>query len=593
MRKGVAGLLIVLSVGVVAVAPCFYLDSPDCACFNNAATWNPSGSWIQDIALDTVGTIVSCVPHGGKPFYQMRLGLDSPGSATGIAMMLQAYGGITGMGDREAWCSETISYWHREAGIPYSAGYRGSTWLLDWQLTNTNAIRTFYMVEDFMRLMFPFIGGRGRWIDWSWLDYSDFRPGINAPAPGSYVLIRMYADSAGTWGGKSHSMMIDEMTIHQSTLGEIVRVEVTLLDGNAGTPAQVRSTASLDDLIAYTPGGSEWLSLRRKILGFGVDLDASGSPVYDPDRLHYVTDLFVPSTPPKPFAPFPTKDPLWEGTYAPLVKELVEFAAQTAGGPLVEGPGPVIGAGGIPDGNSVVWAFGPELDRTHRNGFTIEVDLLRNHPLPIEGIVLRWEGTTPTGYSVRYAADGESFHDVSPPGAESLRLASQLVAPIPIAIPFGEAGARIRTVQLRFPPGSFAGESKLTEMRFIYDWGQSDEAESNPDVPGTSEGGPLSLRLSATATPTPNADQSHILTVSWEISGGVAPYRLTIVVTGPDGSKTVESDQALTGTREVPLAYPGGGTVHVSAEVTDGLGSVVSGRVDASLGPSPAGIPHG
>ena len=61
MRKGLACLLAVLSVGVGAVAPCYFSDSPDCACFNDTATWNPSGVWIQDIALDTVGTIVSCV----------------------------------------------------------------------------------------------------------------------------------------------------------------------------------------------------------------------------------------------------------------------------------------------------------------------------------------------------------------------------------------------------------------------------------------------------------------------------------------------------------------------------------------------------
>jgi len=77
MRTGLACLLVILSVSLLSVAPCYFSDSPDCACFNNMATWNPTGTWIQDIALDTVGTIVSCVVDGGKPFYQMRLGLGS------------------------------------------------------------------------------------------------------------------------------------------------------------------------------------------------------------------------------------------------------------------------------------------------------------------------------------------------------------------------------------------------------------------------------------------------------------------------------------------------------------------------------------
>ncbi|MFC2077869.1 hypothetical protein ACFLTM_03585 [Candidatus Bipolaricaulota bacterium] len=584
MRKGFIALLIVVFAGVAAVAPCYFSDSPDCACFNNTATWNPSGPWIQDIAMDTVGTIVSCVTDGGKPFYQMRLGLNSAASATSVAAMLDVLSGI-GMSiyDREAWCSETISYWHREAGIPYSTGYRRSEWHLDWQLTNTNAIRTFYKVEEILGAIF-FFGGRGRWIEWSDLDYSDFRPGINAPAPGSYILIRKYDDSDATWDGKSHSMMIDEMTIHQNGFGEVVEVEITILEGNAGGPAQVLDVSSLDDLIAYTPGGSEWLSNGRKILGFGVDLDASRSPIYDPDRLHYERDLLVAA---RPFEPFPTKDPLWMRIYAPLVDELVEFATKTAGGPIVDGPGPVIVDGGIPDGHSVAWSFGPELDRTYPNGFQIGIDLLRDHPLLIEGIVLGWEGIVPSGYSVRYAADGGSEQIASPPDLAMLKLSTQPIEPFPVSIRFGdgEHGARVRTVELQFPPGAFAGEAKLTEMRFIYDWGPSDEAETNPPIVGVSEGGPLSLQLSASASSTPGADHSHILTVSWEISGGTPPYRLTISITGPDGNTMVESDEVLKGTREFELTYPDGGAVRVTAEVEDASGSVASGTAGASLSP--------
>jgi len=582
MRKGLACLLIILCVGLLAVAPCHFSDSPDCSCFNNTATWNPSGTWIQDVALDTVGTIVSCVTDGGKPFYQMRLGLNSTSSATSVASILEVLSGIgMSMYDREAWCSETISYWHREAGIPYSTGYRRSEWHLDWQLTNTNAIRTFYMVEELLGWL-TFFGGRGRWIEWSDLDYSDFQPGINAPAPGSYVLIRRYDDSDATWNGKSHSMMINEMTIHQNGYGDVVEVEVSLLEGNADAPAQVLSVSTLDDLMAYTPAGSEWLSNNRKILGFGVDLNRFGSPVYDPNRLHYQRDMFVAA---QVLRPFPTEDPMWERFYAPLVQELVEYATKTVGGPSVTGPSSVIGEGGIPDGRNVSWTFGPALDRTHPNGFEIAIDLLQNHPLLLKGLVLCWEGVAPTGYLVRYAADGQSSQDVSPYGVDSLKLSSQQVGGTWVPIPFGEESARVRTIQLRLPPGSFAGESKLTEMRFIYDWGPSDEAEFNPPILGQMESGPLSINISASASNVKGMAHSHILTVSWEIAGGTAPYMLTVTVTGPDGVTVVETEEAPKGRREFELSYPGGGAVQVTVEVTDAAGSVASGMAGASLAP--------
>ncbi|MFC2078878.1 hypothetical protein ACFLSZ_02750 [Candidatus Bipolaricaulota bacterium] len=582
MRKGFACLLIILSVSLLAVAPCYFSDSPDCTCFNNTATWNPSGPWIQDIALDTVGTIVSCVPDGGKPFYQMRLGLHSTGSATSVALMLEVFSGI-GMSiyDREAWCSESISYWHREAGIPYSVGYRRSDWHLDWQLTNTNAIRAFYKVEEILGA-FMFFGGRGRWIEWSDLDYSDFRPGINAPAPGSYVLIRKYDDSTATWDGKSHSMMIDEMTIHQNGFGEVVEVEVTLLEGNAGSPAQVLSTSSLDDLIAYTPGGPDWLSNNRKILGFGVDLDASGAPLYDPDRLHYERDLLVAAA---PFKPFPTEDPMWMRIYAPLVDELVEYATKTGGGPIVNGPKPVIGEAGIPDGQSAAWIFGPELDNTYPNGFEIEIDLLQDHPLPIEGIILGWEGAIPAGYIVRYAADGQSSQVAPLPELAVPRLSAQYAGPFPVPIQFGEQGARVRTVHLYFPPGAFAGESKLTEMRFIYNWGPSDEAEFNPPIEGEGETGPLSVSVSTSASAVDGMDYSHEVIVSWKISGGTAPYRVSIRVTGPDGLTVDESEEMLEGERRFEFAYPKGGSVVVSIEVEDAAGASVSGTANVTLNP--------
>lgn len=582
MRNGIASLVIIVCASVLAFAPCYDSDSPDCACFDDTATWNPSAPWIQDIALDTVGTIESCVSDGGKPFYQMRLGLNSSSSATNMALMLEALSAIGPyLFEREAWCSETISYWHREAGIPYSTGYRRSSWHLDWQLTNTEAIRTFYLVEELLGWI-TFFGGRGRWIDWSDLDYSDFQPGINAPAPGSYVLIREYDAASATWNGNSHSMMINEMTIHKNGFGDVVKVEVSLLDGNGGSPGRVRATSSLNDLIAYTPAGSEWLSSGRKILGFGVDLDRYGSPIYDPHRLHYRKEEFAV---PEPFEPFLTKDPMWSRFYAPVVQELVDYAVKAKDGPSVTGPSSVIGRGEIPDGQTAAWVFGSELSRMQPKGVEITVDLLQDHPLLLKGIVLCWEGALPVGYSVRYAADGQRYQEVSPPGIGSLSRLPQQLDTVLTPISFGEESSRVRMIQLCFPQGSLSGEAKLTELRFIYDWGPDKDAEFNPPIFGQSDGGPLSISVSASTSEGYGMAYSHVLIVSWRVAGGIPPYRLTLKVTGPDGVTAIESEQALEGTRRFELEYPDGGTVLVSVEVEDTAGSTASGMTNLSLVP--------
>jgi len=476
MKKGCIAIVAVLCVGIIAVAPCYHSDSPDCACFDNTATWNPSGAWIQDVALATVGTVESCVSDGGKPFYQMRLGLNSSASATTMAAIL---GALTAIGanpyDREAWCSETISYWHRETGIPYSTGYRNSSWHLDWQLTNTESIRTFYMIEELLGLT-PLLHGRGRWIDWSDLDYSDFQPGINAPAPGSYVLIRAYDAATSTWGGNSHSMMVNEMAIHKNGSGDVVRVAVTLLDGNGGTPGQVRSTSAIDDLLSHTPAGPDGFSGGRKILGFGVDLNAHGDPIYDPSRLRYRVDLYAMAT---VFKAFRTNDPLWSRDYAPLLERLVAYAKAIAGGIRVDGPTIVIGKGGVPDGERVAWSFGPELDRTHANGVTVTIDLRQEHPLSVRGIALRWEGTAPKRVIVRYAGENGRYVEVPAPDAETLKLSQRQFRSIEIPISFGKS-VPVRWLQLEFPPSAFPSESRLVELRFLYDWGRGEDARVNP-----------------------------------------------------------------------------------------------------------------
>ncbi|MBI3952272.1 MAG: hypothetical protein HY314_17620 [Acidobacteria bacterium] len=465
--------LLCLAMLVVVVPlpsqPCCNGDGPNCPCFSDGGAWDPSGATIQDVALATLGTRESCMPDGGKPYYQMRLGANSSIGAELSACLIEAYpSAFDDDWGRDAWCSEAVSYWHREAEIPYSTGYRNSTWHVDWQLTNTEAIRTFYTVEEDA-------GGRGRWIDWSELDYEDFQLGVNAPVPGAYVLIRKYNGSTMAWEGDSHSMMINEMTIHQNASRETTRVEVSLIDGNAGN--QVRASAVFDDILSLTPGGTQFLSGSRKILGFGIDLGSDGSPIYDPGRLHWVRSTIT--NPPKNRV-IQVRDPLWEEHYAARIPRLISYAKIVRQGVRVSSSSKVVQASAVPDGHRVSWVFPSNIDQLEPQGVGIMIDLSTEHPLPITGLVLSWRGYLPQGYGVQWAGANGRFREADVPmiDIEKLPMQSNLVLPVPVG--FSQSGATVQYVKFFFPPGTFEKGARLEELRFIYDQGPGKDAVYNP-----------------------------------------------------------------------------------------------------------------
>jgi len=183
-----------------ALAACdFQPDQPDCLfCFNNDGAWNPAGAFVQDVAIQTVGTRDSCRCLGtpgcdwefedpnenypGKPYYQMVLGCNSEDSALVTAWLLwvlEELGPLPAVYKRQAWCSETISYWHRETGIPYSRGYR-IPGRCDWQIYCVGDLKRWYMTEEES-------GGLGRWIEPEDVSYVDFELGVTVPVPGAYV----------------------------------------------------------------------------------------------------------------------------------------------------------------------------------------------------------------------------------------------------------------------------------------------------------------------------------------------------------------------------------------------------------------------
>ena len=415
----------------------------------DTGAWDPDGPDIQDIAHDTVGTRESCLTNGGKPYYQMQLGITSRDSAQWISCLQGT--DVTDYIPRDAWCSEAVSFWHRQAGIPYPRGYRNGGIFLDWQLDTTYALQTFYVTEEI-------IGGRGRWIDWSDLDYEDPRLGENVPVPGSYVLIRKYDAAREKWDGNSHSMMIDELTIYRTTSGRIIRVEATILEGNSGN--RVRDDRVLDDLLSLTPAGTKWLGGGRKIVGFGVDLDSRGRPIYTESKLHWVTvretRVWVPRYP-------KVRDPVWDKYFEPLVKELVRYAKLVRRGPRVTGEG--FSPKGIPDSRNK-WVF-------PRGGATVEIDLRAIHPVPIAGLILVWEGYIPRGLTVEWAGKDRRFRSAGVPELKTIKGTNQGIYPIPAV--FGKSGVKVRYVRITLP--AQITRATLGELRFIYYWGPWREAE--------------------------------------------------------------------------------------------------------------------
>ena len=475
---------------------CFYGDSPSCPCFVDGGAWDPSGTWIQDIALATIGTQESCAAavggDGGKPFYQMVLGIDNPDVADFMALWLQEIDNPFVTSDaptgRQWWCSETVSYWHRKAGIPYSSGFRNSTWAFDWQLRTVRSIVNFYKTEETLGSV-----GRGRWINHDELDYDNFLLGVTVPVPGAYVPIDEYDQNTNEFmdRGYSHSMMINEMTVHLTSSGNVYKVTATIVEGNSGD--QVMDSRVIDDLREATPGGSEWLSGNKKILGFGIDVDASGNRIYDPDRVHWVTDEWGIDVPPYTPVQATISDDFW----TPYHPYLVQYAllVGNAGGQTVQSSSSLVQTLGIPDGSQVFWTFPGNLDEQEPNGVEIEIDLLDVYPVPIKGIVLNWFGSFfPWGYSIQWAGADHEYQEVQMPSLEPLLEDPQQPSPgqgpgggqgpilnRPISISFSEPGEgkMIRYLKFTFPPGTFFQDTILKEISFIYD-ALAGDAEENP-----------------------------------------------------------------------------------------------------------------
>jgi len=565
-------LLIGISSGAYAVCD-YEPDAPDCSCFVDSGAWDPSGGYLQDIAEQTVGTVESCRcpgepfcdwdPHpldpdvnfadSAKPYDPMQLGNDEPFNAFSTAILIAS--GAVSYPNRGAWCSETVSYWHKHAYIPYLGGYRNDRHP-DWQITNAEKLMRWYASERALRDW----GGRGWWIHAHEVDYEDFELGRKIPVPGAYVAIRGYEvgnpDRWLDWQKTAHSLIIDEMWVHRDALGQAYRIEVTIKEGNANN--QVRNSDwRHHDLAELLPRGSGWLG-TRKIFGFGIDLDEEGTPIYDSSRLHYVDHPFLI----QPFfaAAILAVDDYWdeigfdkEVTYGTLLSQ--------AGGLLVTSSG--VQLDGIPDGVQHQWVFPQGLSEP----VEALVDLRFAHPTPIRGIELRWEGhRPPQGYSVEYAGASGQFATAQVPDLANLQLPTETTS-VAVPVYFDPNGPvpGVRFIQLQFPAGTFSVDgAMLQELRILLDQGPEGDAEDNPGI--------ITHSLDCAGA---YADKSCL----WPANHKMVDVLLK-GVTDPEGNPVEPEIFAIT-SDEPPAPAPGRGSRH--APDAFGIGSAIASlRVERS-----------
>jgi hypothetical protein len=491
--------LVAISLLIPVVAPVFAAcdyepDAPDCSCFNNTGDWDPSGTYIQDLAITTLGTRESCPCPGtwdcdweidpntaftnaGKPYYQMVLGCNDPLCAMFASLAL--WFDSSSLHKREAWCSETISYWHREAALPYTGGYKTCGWHCDWQNYNVFSLRRWYTSEDFVN-EFGY-GGRGRWIEPGDVDYENFELGVTVPVPGAYVAIRGYTYGApghrDQWHDfkNSHSLMVNEMWVHKDILGNVFQVKVTLLEGNSDN--RVRNDNFYEDIWSVTPQGPDWIGSDRKIYGFGIDLDSNRDLVYDPSRLHYVHHQGI-ALPPSA-TPVLAADLDWD-KYGYYIDDLRAYAKLLfeSGPPKIIASPAVVKVPDFPDGNNVHWFF----DKNIFERLDIDIDLRAPHPVPIKGIELTWNGAfLPQNYSVLYAGADQEYRQAYVPDLSKIASGAQGASiPVPAFFSGARSAVEVRYVTLVFPKGTFAEDAVLEQFRFLYDQGPWEDSDDNP-----------------------------------------------------------------------------------------------------------------
>jgi hypothetical protein len=78
---------------------------------------------------------------------------------------------------------------------------------------------------------------------------------------------------------------------------------------------------------------------------------------------------------------------------------------------------------------------------------------------------------------------------------------------------------------------------------------------------------------------------SHELTLTWEAIGGQAPVTVRAYITYPDKSSENGELKQFSGSREIPVSFPGGGNVEIRVTAEDSAKGTASAQSTVSLRP--------
>ena len=640
-------LIFVFIIPSYVFAQCNQPDAPDCTCFNlrgPGGVWDPvGGGFIQDIAIQTVGTYESCncetstcsptIKNSGQPYWQMVLGCNSEFDALLIAWAMSISDDIRDLfHHRVEWCSETISYWHREADVPYTGGYRAG-WHMNWEIYSVVELKRWYQSEDWVN---PFgTYGGGKWIEPDDVDYDNFELGVTVPVPGAYVAIRGFDyGPPERWEDMdySHSLMINEMWVHREASGDVCRVEVSLLEGNSGK--EVKDTRDpWENILLLTPKGSrtDWVGHSRgpdetwhtdddigwKIYGFGIDRNSDGEPIYDTSRLHDLTTYTI--CPPDPTQTVQAADIDWD-EYSQIVPQTMFYAKRLN---FYGGPTALLKVG-LPSNNSKqsVMSSLSEVQVDIPNGRDIhldfaqgspltelEIDLLEVHPIPIRGIELVWDGSfIPSNYIVQFGGADQQYQDATTLDLTNANLPYQSpTMRIPAMFTDSGTGVAVGYVRLIFPEGTFQQDAKLLELRFFYEESPWEDTEDIPieinkvfvDVKPGSCPNPLNLKskgvLPVAILGTEDFDVTKINPESVKLKG-VSPLRWKINDVATPYTSLIDkefctdcNEEGPDGFNDLTLSFKRQEIVEALGEVEDGecLALELSGTLLEEFGGTP------
>jgi hypothetical protein len=481
---------------------CIPEDGPDCPCY--IADCEPVGcEWpfagflgnLVGTTELTVGTRSCCFRHCGQAYWQIQRQVSIPWACEAIASedpLIQARRATR----PQAWCTETVAFWGREACVPYARGYYAEG--LDDEVGHHRSsyvkgggeMRRWYEAEEIR----PGIS-RGRWICATELDYENFEPGVNGPCPCAYQQIYSWdpadPDGNGNWWDDptGHSQVIDSMVIYRlhTVDGSIQGIDVKMVEGNIGFGggsiyARIINTRWYRNIIDFTPLGPDFLDARnKKIRGWGINLDSDGTVCCDSSRIenviiHYIRGYPAPGDP--------------EDTDSAYVAAMVNYFTVTGGTLSVTTNSPMVQTGGALPHETNPWTIPPPPHP--EDPVYIEVDLLAEYPDRVEAITLEWLQEIPREFTVMWAGDDATFQSravtlpTPPPTVPSGTVLPLTVMFTPDAP--DTTGHSIQYVRLCIPQSALTKTFQI--QRFHYDYFCDEIEDGNESSPEGDAGDP-------------------------------------------------------------------------------------------------------